>query len=67
MTNSPKELLLITGELSGDTHASNLAKEIKKLTPNTTLFGIGGDKLAKVDQFVEHVTLLVLRFLRIVL
>ena len=59
MTNSPNRLLLITGELSGDTHASTLAQEIKTLSPQTTLFGIGGDKLAKsVDHFIEHVTLL---------
>jgi len=37
------KLFFIAGERSGDLHASNLIKEIKKLIPDTEVVGYGGD------------------------
>lgn len=34
---------IITGEASADLHASNLVLELKKLDPNSSFFGFGGD------------------------
>ncbi len=34
---------IITGEASADLHASNLVLELKKLDPNPSFFGFGGD------------------------
>ncbi len=36
---------LIAGEASGDLHASNLIKEIKKIDREAEFRGIGGDKM----------------------
>ena len=36
-------LYIIAGEASGDLHAANLIKEIKRLNSNCTFRGIGGD------------------------
>ena len=41
-----KRLFIITGEYSGDIHASNVVKEIKKRTPDIEIEGIGGINLA---------------------
>ncbi|MDP2929529.1 MAG: lipid-A-disaccharide synthase, partial [Candidatus Omnitrophota bacterium] len=41
-----KSILIIAGEPSGDLHASNLAKDLKKLKPDLKFFGLGG-KLCK--------------------
>jgi lipid-A-disaccharide synthase len=40
-----KRILIIAGEPSGDLHASNLIRELKKLSPETEIFGTGGDKM----------------------
>ena len=41
-----KSILIIAGEPSGDLHASNLVKDLKKLKPDLKFFGLGG-KLCK--------------------
>ncbi len=41
----PKEILIVAGEASGDLHASNLVKQIKKIRPELKFFGLGGEKL----------------------
>ncbi|MCX5685901.1 MAG: lipid-A-disaccharide synthase [Candidatus Omnitrophica bacterium] len=48
---TPKKILIVAGEPSGDLHASNLVKDLKTLRPNLTFFGIGGvlSKKAGVD------------------
>ena len=48
---TPKKILIVAGEPSGDLHASNLVKDLKALRPNLTFFGIGGvlSKKAGVD------------------
>jgi lipid-A-disaccharide synthase len=37
-----KNVLIVAGEPSGDLHASNLVKDLKRLNPNLKFFGIGG-------------------------
>lgn len=36
------KILIVSGEPSGDLHASNLVRDIKKLNPNVKFFGMGG-------------------------
>ncbi|MBD3380347.1 MAG: lipid-A-disaccharide synthase [Candidatus Omnitrophica bacterium] len=51
-----KNILIIAGEPSGDLHASKLAGELKSLLPETTLWGVGGDKMASRGvELVEHI------------
>jgi len=40
-----KTILITAGEASGDTHAANLVKNLKKLNPDLSFFGIGGAKM----------------------
>jgi lipid-A-disaccharide synthase len=40
-----KRIMIVAGESSGDLHGSNLAKEIKQLSPEVYLFGMGGKKM----------------------
>ncbi|MDD5495688.1 MAG: lipid-A-disaccharide synthase [Candidatus Omnitrophica bacterium] len=48
---SPKKILIVSGEPSGDLHAANLVKELKGLDPDLEFFGLGGtlSKDAGVD------------------
>ena len=39
----PKKIYVLVGEASGDLHASNLIKELRKLHPNITVQGWGGN------------------------
>ncbi len=41
----PKKILIVCGEASGDLHAANLVKEIKKTLAGVSFFGLGGKKL----------------------
>jgi lipid-A-disaccharide synthase len=47
------KLAIVAGEASGDLHASEVVRELKKLDPQLETFGIGGDLLGR-----EHMTLL---------
>ena len=51
-----KKLFIITGEYSGDIHASHVAEELKKLYPDVVIEGIGGENLknAGVKLFTDH-------------
>ena len=40
-----KKIFIVAGEASGDLHAAELIKEIKKQAPDTEIVGIGGDKM----------------------
>ena len=40
-----KKLFVITGEYSGDIHASRVVRELKKLNPELVIEGIGGNNL----------------------
>lgn len=46
-----KKILIVSGEPSGDLHASNLVKDLKNLKPDLEFFGLGGalSKEAGVD------------------
>ena len=37
------KIMLSAGEASGDVHGAGLAREIKKISPSTELFGLGGN------------------------
>ena len=39
---TPKKILIIAGEPSGDLHASNLVRDLQALDPDLSFFGIGG-------------------------
>ncbi len=39
------KIMLSAGEASGDIHGASLAAEMKKLSPEVELFGMGGDKM----------------------
>jgi len=41
------KVLFITGEASGDSHASNLINSFKKINPDIKFYGIGGKKMEK--------------------
>ena len=49
------ELLIITGEDSGDLYGGNLAREIKKLSPDINISGVGGKQIKSsgVDIFCD--------------
>lgn len=51
-----KTILIIAGEPSGDTRGAELLKELKKLVPGASFWGIGGDLMAKEGvELVEHI------------
>ena len=41
--NQTKNILIVSGEPSGDLHASNLVKDLKSLKPDIKFFGLGGN------------------------
>lgn len=51
-----KKLFIITGEHSGDKHASDVVRELRKLNPNLVVHGIGGENLKAqgVGLFSDH-------------
>lgn len=51
-----KKIFIITGEYSGDKHASEVAKEILKRNPNVSIEAVGGENLANagVKLFCNH-------------
>jgi lipid-A-disaccharide synthase len=48
------KLAVIAGEASGDLHASEVVREVRKLEPSLQLFGIGGDLLAREGMELLH-------------
>lgn len=50
---APLKLAVVAGEASGDLHASEVIRELKKLTPVET-FGIGGDYLQREGMTLLH-------------
>ena len=52
---SPRQIMIIAGEASGDLHGSNLVKAIRRLDAGISFFGIGGEKLKHqgVDLFFD--------------
>lgn len=51
-----KKIFIITGEHSGDIHASNVVRELKAINPDVQIEGIGGENLknAGVKLFSGH-------------
>ena len=41
------KLAIVAGEASGDLHAAEVLRELKRLAPTIEPFGIGGDLLAR--------------------
>ncbi len=41
------KIMFSAGEASGDVHGAGLAREIKKISPSTELFGLGGNLMAE--------------------
>ena len=51
-----KKIFIITGEYSGEIHASNVVKELKKISSDYEFEGIGGDNLAQEGvKLFEHI------------
>ena len=48
------KLAIVAGEASGDLHASEVVRELKKLDPSLQTFGIGGDLLAREGMRILH-------------
>lgn len=47
-------LAIVAGEASGDLHAAHVLRELRKLDPSITTFGIGGDLLAAEGMTLLH-------------
>jgi lipid-A-disaccharide synthase len=48
------KLAIVAGEASGDLHASEVVRELKKSDPGLKTFGIGGDLLAREGMTLLH-------------
>jgi lipid-A-disaccharide synthase len=48
------KLAIVAGEASGDLHASEVVRELKRLDPALQMFGIGGDLLAREGMQLMH-------------
>ncbi|HEV8660235.1 MAG TPA: lipid-A-disaccharide synthase [Thermoanaerobaculia bacterium] len=48
------KLAVVAGEASGDLHAAEVIRELKKLDPSLRTFGIGGDLLAREGTEILH-------------
>ena len=48
------KLAIVAGEASGDLHAAEVLRELKRLDPNIETFGIGGDLLAREGMRLVH-------------
>ena len=47
--------MMTAGEASGDIHGATLAREIKKISPSTKIFGMGGDEMQAAGVYlVRH-------------
>jgi lipid-A-disaccharide synthase len=47
MINEKKKIVIIAGEASGDLHGSGLVRELKRISPDLEIFGMGGNKMRK--------------------
>ena len=55
MTGSPRDLLVVAGEASGDLHGARLLSELRRRVPDLTAFGLGGDEMRAAGlQAVAH-------------
>ena len=51
-SRKPK-VMIVAGEPSGDLHASHVARQLKALCPDITLFGMGGDQMEAASVNVD--------------
>jgi lipid-A-disaccharide synthase len=42
-----QRVMIIAGEASGDLHGSGVVRELKRLSPEVEVFGVGGDKMKR--------------------
>ncbi|MFA5038218.1 MAG: lipid-A-disaccharide synthase [Candidatus Omnitrophota bacterium] len=49
-----KKILIVAGEASGDLHAANLLKEIRRINPEIHAFGLGGSRLREAGAEIWH-------------
>ncbi len=65
----PMRIFLSTGEPSGDLHAANLVRSLRKLRPDVEVVGFGGPRMAEAGATVLYplVELAVMWFVRVVL
>ncbi len=47
MSNTPKQVLIVAGEASGDHHAARLVEELHQIEPAVHFAGIGGERMKK--------------------
>ena len=47
LTRQSSEIMLVAGEASGEAHGAALAGELKKVLPESRLFGMGGQMMAR--------------------
>jgi lipid-A-disaccharide synthase len=62
-----KKILIVAGEASGDTHAAHLVRELNKIRPGLSFYGLGGPemKAAGVDLTFDMTGLAVVGFFEI--
>lgn len=62
-----KKILIVAGEASGDLHAAYLVTQLKKVSPDLSFYGLGGDnmKAAGVDVDFDLTKLAVVGFFEI--
>ncbi len=41
------EVMIVAGEVSGDTHAGNMLEKLRQLVPDIHAFGVGGERLSE--------------------
>ncbi len=53
--DTPRRVMVIAGEASGEARAARLVEELRRLHPQTSFFGIGGERMrtAGVDTLVD--------------
>jgi lipid-A-disaccharide synthase len=56
MTSAAPSIVIVAGEASGDAHAARVLRSLKRLYPDLTAWGFGGDQLAAEGMEIrEHV------------
>lgn len=51
-----QRVMVIAGEASGDLHGSGVVRELKKLSPNIDVYGVGGDKMKREGmEIIYHI------------
>ncbi len=52
--NPARRVMVVAGEASGDQHAAGLVSEARRIDPDLSFFGVGGDCLRRVGTQIEH-------------